>query len=142
MAKKDYPAIASSVVELVGGKDNISSVKHCITRLRFMLKDQDKAKTDDIKAVSGVVDVVIGNGQYQVVIGPDVEDAFDEVIKLLGAGFDGGAVAAESEDEGKKAASLNALPTWFRASSCLAWAAWRVSVCCALCWSSLPTLVS
>lgn len=102
MAKKDYPAIASSVVELVGGKDNISSVKHCITRLRFVLKDQDKAKTDDIKAVSGVVDVVIGNGQYQVVIGPDVEDAFDEVIKLLGAGFDGGAVAAESEDEGKK----------------------------------------
>ena len=84
MAKKDYPAIASSVVELVGGKDNISSVKHCITRLRFVLKDQDKAKTDDIKAVSGVVDVVIGNGQYQVVIGPDVEDAFDEVIKQIG----------------------------------------------------------
>ncbi|VWL96548.1 PTS system beta-glucoside-specific EIIBCA component [Collinsella aerofaciens] len=102
MAKKDYPAIASSVVELVGGKDNIASVKHCITRLRFVLKNQDEAKTDEIKAVPGVVDVVLGNGQYQVVIGPDVDDAYEEVIKILGAGFDGGAVAAEPTDEGKR----------------------------------------
>lgn len=102
MAKKDYPAIASSVVELVGGKENISSVKHCITRLRFVLKNQDEAKTEEIKAVAGVVDVVLGNGQYQVVIGPDVEDAYDEVIKILGPGYDGGAVAADSAEGSKK----------------------------------------
>lgn len=93
---KDYQAIASGVVEHVGGKENIVSVKHCITRLRFILKDESKAQTDEIKKISGVVDVVKGSGQYQVVIGPDVDDAYDAVLALIGTSFAGGEVAADA----------------------------------------------
>ena len=96
---KDFSALASSVVELVGGPDNIKSVAHCITRLRFVLVDQDKADTDAIKKVKGVMDVVIGNGQYQVVIGPDVSDAYDAVLKVAGAGKAGGEQEAPEDEE-------------------------------------------
>lgn len=93
---KDYKDLASQVVEKVGGKDNIVSVTHCVTRLRFVLKDESSAVDADVKRVKGVIDVVHGNGQYQVVIGPDVEHAYDAAVALLGAGFAGGEVAAEA----------------------------------------------
>ena len=97
---KDYKAIATTVVENVGGVENIKNVGHCITRLRFVLLDESKANDQVIKQIPGVVDVIKGNGQYQVVIGTDVEDAYDEVLKITGnLGGDAEPAAAEG---GKK----------------------------------------
>ncbi|WP_321973421.1 PTS transporter subunit EIIC [Paratractidigestivibacter sp.] len=92
---KDYPALASAIIEKVGGKDNIVSVAHCVTRLRFVLKDESKANDSEVKKVKGVIDVVHGNGQYQAVIGTDVEDAYDAAVAILGTGMVGGEVTVE-----------------------------------------------
>lgn len=81
-----YTAMASDIIENVGGPDNIQKVIHCITRLRFTLKDKDKANTEKIEAISGVAGAVYNQGlnQYQVVIGQTVEDVYDEVVAQLG----------------------------------------------------------
>ena len=80
--KKDYADLAKKILQYVGGKDNITFVMHCATRLRFTLKDIDKADTKSIKELKGVIDVIIKNGQYQVCIGPDVIDVFHELNQL------------------------------------------------------------
>ena len=100
--KKNYSALAQSIIENVGGPDNIESVIHCITRLRFYLKDNSKANTDTLKAMDGVVDVMESGGQYQVVIGQDVENVFNEVQKQLAAdGKDTTATSNDSKGEKK-----------------------------------------
>lgn len=88
MAKKDYTGLTKDILELVGGKENINSVFHCVTRLRFKLKDEKIAKTDEIKNLEGVVTVMQSGGQYQVVIGnhvPDVYATFLQVANMSGA---------------------------------------------------------
>ncbi|MFA9492763.1 beta-glucoside-specific PTS transporter subunit IIABC [Streptococcus sp. E17BB] len=80
MAKKDYTELAKDIVAHVGGKDNVKSLRHCVTRLRFELKDESKADTDYLKARDGVVTVVKAGGQYQVVIGNHVPDVYAAVI--------------------------------------------------------------
>lgn len=82
--KKDYDSLATEIIDLVGGKENINNVVHCFTRLRFTLKNEDIAQTDKLKSTSGVIDVIQSGGQYQVVIGQAVESVFDKVIKKLG----------------------------------------------------------
>ncbi|MBC2255772.1 PTS beta-glucoside transporter subunit IIBCA [Listeria ivanovii] len=76
--------LAKEVVKLVGGKENILSVIHCVTRLRFKLRDEKLADTEKIKALQGVMTVVKSGGQYQVVIGDHVSYVYDEVIQVLG----------------------------------------------------------
>ncbi|MGC6769134.1 beta-glucoside-specific PTS transporter subunit IIABC [Enterococcus sp. LJL51] len=81
-----YDELAKNIVREVGGKDNINSLTNCITRLRFKLKDDNKANTEVLKNMDGVVTVMQAGGQYQVVIGnhvPDVRKAVDEVIGVL-----------------------------------------------------------
>ena len=95
MAKVDYNALAPFIVENVGGKENIVSLTHCVTRLRFRLKDESKANTTALKEKNGILDVIQKGGQYQVVIGNAVEDAYDAVLKLGGIGA-GGEVEAEN----------------------------------------------
>lgn len=97
--KKDYDAIARAMVENVGGPDNIESYRHCITRVRFRLKDESIANDDVIKATPGVVDVIKSGGEYMVVIGTDVEDAYDAVVRLLG---EKDASSGGGSDDGKK----------------------------------------
>lgn len=99
MPKKDYDAIARVMVDNVGGPDNIESYRHCITRVRFRLKDESVAHDDVIKATPGIVDVIKSGGEYMVVIGTDVEDAYDAVVKLLG---EKNAPAAGDSGDGKK----------------------------------------
>lgn len=82
MAK--YTELAKEIVSKIGGKENVTSLHHCITRLRFVLKDESKAQTEELKKLDGVATVVQNGGQYQVVIGNHVADVFDEVIPLLG----------------------------------------------------------
>jgi beta-glucoside PTS system EIICBA component len=83
MAKKNYDSLAKEVVEKVGGVENINSLFHCVTRLRFKLKDSSKADREAINDIQGILSVVEGNGQFQVVIGNHVTDVFDTVLKLF-----------------------------------------------------------
>ena len=84
MAK--YTELAKNIVEAIGGKENVNSLHHCVTRLRFKLKDEGKADTERLKKIDGVATVVQNGGQYQVVIGNQVADVYDEVMPLLGLG--------------------------------------------------------
>lgn len=86
--KKNYDQLARDIVNLIGGAENVISLTHCITRLRFVLKDENIAKTDDIEKLSGVVSVIKAGGQYQVVIGNEVDDVFQAVGKIKGIQID------------------------------------------------------
>lgn len=79
-----YGELAKEIVKNVGGEENVSSLTHCITRLRFKLKDEGKAKDDVIKNMDGVVTVMKSGGQYQVVIGNHVPEVYADVMPLLG----------------------------------------------------------
>lgn len=79
-----YGELAKEVVKNVGGKENVISLTHCITRLRFKLKDESKANDDVLKNMSGVVTVMKSGGQYQVVIGNHVPEVYADVMPLLG----------------------------------------------------------
>lgn len=105
MAKKDYTKLAQTIIENVGGQDNISNVIHCITRLRFYLKDEGKANDDVLKNTNGVLDVIHASGQYQVVIGNEVTNVFDAVVGQLGPGFSGESTPTQVEDDGKNPVS-------------------------------------
>lgn len=76
----DYSKLAKDIVEHVGGEENVNSLTHCITRLRFKLKDESKADTETLKNMQGVIKVMQAAGQYQVVIGSDVEDVYDQIL--------------------------------------------------------------
>ncbi|MCM3738347.1 beta-glucoside-specific PTS transporter subunit IIABC [Bacillus cytotoxicus] len=77
-----YEQLAKDIIENVGGKENVNSVVHCVTRLRFKLKDEGKAKTDVLKNMDGVITVMKSGGQYQVVIGNHVPDVYKAVVEI------------------------------------------------------------
>lgn len=91
---------ASAILEKVGGKENIEFLVHCMTRLRFNLKDQSLAKQSEIEAIPGVLGTMIQNGQFQVIIGETVPDVYEEICKL--AGIKKEAAVDENLDGGKK----------------------------------------
>lgn len=78
---------AKSIVALVGGKENISHLEHCSTRLRFTLKDDSLAQKEKLEQVDGVIGVR-QNVQCQVIIGNDVVEVYDEVMNVLGHQLD------------------------------------------------------
>ena len=80
--KRDGAELAKEILELVGGEENVTSLTHCVTRLRFELKDTKKAQTDTLKKTDGVLGVMMAGGQYQVLIGARVQEIFDEVCKI------------------------------------------------------------
>lgn len=80
----DYKQLATSILAAIGGKDNVNSLVHCATRLRFQLKDGDKFDTDTLKHTKGVMGAMFTGGQYQVIIGTDVSHVYDELIGLTG----------------------------------------------------------
>lgn len=82
MSKK-YESLAGTIVEKVGGSENISAVRHCQTRLRFTLRDTGKADKEGIGNLDGVAQVVESGGMFQVVIGMHVAEVFEEVEKLI-----------------------------------------------------------
>ena len=103
MAKKDYDALAKFVLDHVGGTENVVSLRHCVTRLRFKLKDESRADTEALKNHEWIIDVIQKGGQYQVVIGNDVEDAFDAVMKLGKFAGSASDVSDVNDNEGKSA---------------------------------------
>lgn len=76
--------LAVKILELVGGKDNITAVTHCITRLRMTIKDSGIIKEDEIKKLPGVMGVNQVESQYQVILRPKVADVFFEFEPLAG----------------------------------------------------------
>ena len=89
-----YEELNAAIFKGVGGLDNISSLSHCVTRLRFRLKDESICDTEGLKATKGVIDVVQQGGQYQVVVGPMVEGIYNEFIETYPVN-QGGEVAAD-----------------------------------------------
>lgn len=81
MATKDYSKMADSILSQVGGSANVSTVTHCMTRLRFTLKDMSAADDNKVKQIPGVLGVVRAGGQYQIVIGQTVPEVYDAVVK-------------------------------------------------------------
>ena len=80
-----YETLAKEILNSVGGRDNVNSLTHCITRLRFKLKDESKAQDEVLKSMEGVVTVMKSAGQYQVVIGNQVQDVYEQIVPLLHA---------------------------------------------------------
>lgn len=107
MASK-YDGLARIIIQNVGGKENIISITHCITRLRFKLKDEGKANTEILNETDGVIKVIQANGQYQVVIGNTVGEVYDAVLEvghLQGSGSvdeDGNTLDGDEENGKKK----------------------------------------
>lgn len=79
-----YHELAEFIIKNVGGRENIISVTHCVTRLRFNLKDESLAKDDVLKNADGIVTIMKAGGQYQVVIGNHVPDVYKEVCETAG----------------------------------------------------------
>jgi len=77
---KDFNRLAKDIIANIGGEENVISLTHCITRLRFKLKDEGKANQDALSELDGVIKVLQSGGQYQVVIGNDVTDVFNAVL--------------------------------------------------------------
>lgn len=78
----DYSIVVKKILEKIGGESNVNSVQHCMTRLRFTLKDESKADDAAIKKIKGVMGVARQGGQYQIIIGNDVGKYYKELIKL------------------------------------------------------------
>ena len=76
--------LAKEIVEHVGGVENIQNMTHCVTRLRFALKDDAKADKEALKKTEGVISLVEGGGQLQVVLGPVVNDVYKEAVSIVG----------------------------------------------------------
>lgn len=77
----DYQELGMKILELVGGKENVIKIAHCATRLRFNLKDESKAQTETLKNTAGVLGVVMNGGQYQVIIGNDVNHVYKPIVE-------------------------------------------------------------
>ncbi len=79
----DHKKLAQDILQAVGGKENVSGCTHCLTRLRFNLVDTKKANSDAIKAMNGVSGVVEKGGQYQVIIGSEVNAVYLQLSKMI-----------------------------------------------------------
>ncbi|EJX2682814.1 TPA: PTS glucose transporter subunit IIA [Clostridioides difficile] len=79
-----YKDLNENIIKLIGGKENIKSVAHCVTRLRFTLNDRSIAQTEEIKKLKGVIDVVSNDVAYQIIIGTHVVDVYNEFMSMIG----------------------------------------------------------
>lgn len=113
---KNYKELASQIVDYIGGPENVDTHTHCMTRLRFTLKDDSKAQTEALKALKGVQGVIEKGGMYQVVIGTDVEQLYNEVAPLLG-NAKATEVVNENLDDKKKETVTNKIFTFI--SGCI-----------------------
>ena len=85
MAK--YEKLCQRILAHVGGKENISFVTHCATRLRMNLKDQAKVDQEKIKKIKGVLGCQFSGGQFQVIIGQNVDDVYNDFKNIVFAMF-------------------------------------------------------
>lgn len=96
-----YHDLAGEILANVGGIDNVSSLTHCITRLRFKLKDEGKANKDVLENLDGVIQIMQAGGQYQVVVGAKVDDLYEELTGVFGV-QGAGEVPEDDEPQGSE----------------------------------------
>ncbi len=97
---KQYAELARQIVGAVGGADNVESLHHCQTRLRFKLRDLGKASEDEASKLDGVMQVLVKGGMFQVVIGMHVAEVYEEVVPLIGGGAPSSDAVQSQGDEG------------------------------------------
>lgn len=97
-----YNELAKAIIENVGGKENIQSLTHCITRLRFQLKDESKANDEVLKKMDGVITISKSAGQYQVVIGNHVSKVYEDACEILGISLEKNNDSQQETAEKKK----------------------------------------
>ncbi len=95
-----YTQDAQQLLRLIGGKENIAAVSHCVTRMRFVLNDPSKADVEAIEAMKVVKGSFTQAGQFQVIIGNAVADFYNDFVKVAG-------VEGVSKDAVKQAAKKN-----------------------------------
>lgn len=101
MAQKlDYRQMAADIVRLAGGAENVSSLGHCMTRLRFILKDESRADADAIKSIKGVLGVISSGGQFMVILGQNLIPVYEAAIKDFH--LNAGAATDENQDKKKE----------------------------------------
>ena len=102
MAKKtlDYAKVARNIIAGVGGKDNVVSLIHCMTRLRFTLKDESIVDDEAVKKITGVMGIMKKAGQYQIIIGNDVAYVYNELNRI--GGFSNEAAASDERPKQKQ----------------------------------------
>ena len=103
----DNLKLAENVLEAVGGKENVNTVTHCMTRLRFLLKDDSLAKEEVINKIPGVIKTIKAGGQTQIVIGQGVDKVYDEVCKA--GGFEKKEAVDENLDTPKEKLSVKSV---------------------------------
>ena len=108
--KADFEDLAREVVSAFGGAENIRSVVHCATRLRFALVDAARADVKAAESAPGVLTVVTAGGQHQVVVGNDVPFAYEAVVALPGMQGKGGKESAAAESAPKR--RICWMPSW------------------------------
>ncbi|MDN6639688.1 MAG: beta-glucoside-specific PTS transporter subunit IIABC [Tetragenococcus sp.] len=91
MSKDNYDDLARDIIDHVGGEENVAGLRHCVTRLRFNLTDENKADTDYLKNRDGIVTVMKSAGQYQVVIGEQVGEVYEAIVNQTNIGGDASA---------------------------------------------------
>lgn len=108
-----YETLAKEIIDKVGGTSNIESLTHCMTRLRFYLKDVNKVNVEEVKRVNGVVGAVYKGGQFQIIIGTHVAQVHDTIIKV--GGITSKTVTSNDSEEKKGIVSrvLDAISTIF-----------------------------
>ncbi|MCF4007705.1 beta-glucoside-specific PTS transporter subunit IIABC [Corynebacterium uropygiale] len=102
MAEKirDYPKLASQILEIVGGEQNIHNATHCATRLRLVLKETPAGAKEKVADLPGVITVIENSGQFQVVIGAHVSEVYDALLATT-------SLSAEDSDDQPKASIMN-----------------------------------
>ena len=78
----NYQELGEKILQCVGGAENVAGLTHCATRLRFNLKDEEKARTEALKSMPGVLGVAQKGGQYQVIIGNDVNHVYKPIAAI------------------------------------------------------------
>ncbi len=96
----NYQELGDKILALVGGRENVTGLTHCATRLRFNLKDEEKAQTEALKKTPGVLGVVVSGGQYQIVIGNDVNHVYRPIAEKCSLTQDGGGDRQKGEKKG------------------------------------------
>ena len=148
-----YKELAADIVAHVGGKENVTGLRHCFTRLRFNLADDKKADTAYLKNRDGVISVVNSGGEYMVVIGEHVHDVYLDVCEVLGvdAGDSGQVKISDASAAQKKnplmqvvnivMAAMARLPFYAGCHqiaviiSCSTLLVMRFSILCRCCWA-------
>lgn len=110
---KDYSLLAQTIIDNIGGEGNVKSLIHCATRLRFNLKDDSLAKTDELKKTAGIIDIIQSGGQYQVVIGPAVADVFKAINNQANFSNDEQVTQNKNDSKGKIAQLLDTIAGMF-----------------------------